>query len=72
MGTAFVIRNCQIRWWTDDASPRILREEQYFRTAEGFQQQAPAFFPFLPRTPTDKTLGDLHTEEVHLDMTRPE
>jgi hypothetical protein len=62
MGGAFVIRNCQVRRWQGGAPPSILREEQYFRTAEGFQEHAPAFFPFLPRDPDGRTLSSLHRD----------
>ena len=46
-GPSWVIHTSQVRAWLPGEDPRILNEEHFFRSAEAFQKDAPAFFPFI-------------------------
>ncbi len=43
---SWVIYDHQVRAWPPDGEARLLLEERWFRTAEAFQDEAPAFFDF--------------------------
>ncbi|MBT3221635.1 MAG: hypothetical protein HN348_21360, partial [Proteobacteria bacterium] len=60
---SYIIHSSQTRCWRLDEEPRILQEQQFFRSAEAFQQEAPTFFPFITRSPEQPTMTEI-TEEI--------
>ncbi|MFT4628768.1 MAG: hypothetical protein ACI8PZ_007464 [Myxococcota bacterium] len=43
---SWVITDNHVREWSAEGEARVIQEERWFRSAEAFQAEAPAFFPF--------------------------
>ena len=55
VGASYIIYHSQTVVWHEDQYPQILQEDHFFKSAEAFQQDAPAFFPVLGRA-SQKTI----------------
>ena len=56
VGGSYIVHRGQTLLWSGDEPPRILRDSHFFRDAEQFQAEAPAFFPVVAWRPEEPTL----------------
>lgn len=68
VGGAWVVHVSETRLYRAGEHPRVLQEEHYFRSAEAFRHEAPAFVPFIKRSPDETTLAEV-TEEIGTENT---
>ncbi len=63
VGGSYIMYHTQTLLWGGNQNPIILQEDHFFRSAEAFQQEAPTFFPVVPRQPEEPTLLARETGE---------
>jgi len=63
LGGSYLLFRSETVIWRGREHPRILQENHLFRSAEGFQREAPTFFPVVARSPESRTLLDLEPAE---------
>jgi hypothetical protein len=56
VGASYIIYESSTVSWQGDQPPTIVQEDHWFRSAEDFQQAAPAFFPLHEATADSQTL----------------
>jgi hypothetical protein len=56
VGASYIIYDSSTVSWQGGQPPTIVQEDHWFRSAEDFQQAAPAFFPLHEATADSQTL----------------
>lgn len=64
----WVIHESQARRWRPSEQPVLLQEEHYFRDAEAFRLEAPAFFPFVSHGEEEVVWHDITDERPLRDL----